>query len=392
MRDRERQHRAERVQVPQERGLARDERDARHQAEQDDPDPRRAVPRVQPAQPVGQLAVQPHRVHQARHADDPGVGRDEQDRRGQQADVDLARVLQRPQVQRLDHAEDRVPGEAALLLGDAELRHVLAVGLLGDRQGGQRDRGQGRVDREHGDHHAVDRARDRPLLVARLLGHVRDRLDPGVGDHPDRDRDQEVVPGRGNAERHVVDQRLGREHQDRADQHEQHLGHEVRDGERDVEPGGLLDPDDVDHAQHGDHADAEDDVAGRAAQVVPEEPADVVRHEERRDGDRDRVVEHLAPGGEERPELVEGVPRERGGAAGLGVHGGGLGVGRGRQVEDHAGDQEDHRRQAEGEGRDQAERVVDRRADVAVGRREQRVDPQHALEALEAAFGHGAGV
>ncbi len=39
---------------------------------------------------------------------------------------------------------------------------------------------------------------------------------------------------------------------------------------------------------------------------------------------------------------------------------------------------------------DEAERVVDRRADVAVGGREERVDPQDALETMEAAFGHRA--
>ena len=51
--------------------------------------------RVQLAQPVGQLAVQAHRVDEPRDADDPGVGGDEQDRRGQQADVDLPGVLER---------------------------------------------------------------------------------------------------------------------------------------------------------------------------------------------------------------------------------------------------------------------------------------------------------
>ena len=57
----------------------------------------------------------------------PGVGGQEEDRRGQQADVDLADVLERPEVDLLDHAEDRVAGVAALLLGQAEQRLVLAV-------------------------------------------------------------------------------------------------------------------------------------------------------------------------------------------------------------------------------------------------------------------------
>ena len=197
--------------------------------------------RVQLAEAVGQLAMQAHRVHQPRHADDPGVGGDDEDRRGQQADVDLAGVLERAEPQRLDHAEDRVAGEPALVLWDPQLGDVLAVGLLGDRQGRQGHRRQGGVDREYGDHHPVDGARDRLLRVARLLGHVRDRLDPGVRDHPDGDRDQEVMPRRGDAEVDVVDQRLGREDQHSTDDHEEHLGHEVGEGKEDVEAGRLLD-------------------------------------------------------------------------------------------------------------------------------------------------------
>jgi hypothetical protein len=59
-----------------------------------------------------------------------------------------------------------------------------------------------------------------------------------------------------------------------------------------------------------------------------------------------------------------------------------------REVEDHAGDDEDDRRQPERERGDEAERVVDRRAHVAVGRREERVDAQDALQGLESPFRH----
>ena len=48
---------------------------------------------MEPAQAVGHLAVNPHRVGQPRHAEDPGVRGDEQDRRREQPDVDLGRVL-----------------------------------------------------------------------------------------------------------------------------------------------------------------------------------------------------------------------------------------------------------------------------------------------------------
>ena len=168
-----------------------------------------------------------------------------------------------------------------------------------------------------------------------------------------------------------------------AERDQQDLGEEVDDGEQDVEPGRLLDADDVDDREHGDDQRAADDVAGGRTQRLPEQPADVVRHEERRDGDRDDVVEHLAPRGEEGPELVERAPRERGRAAGLRVHRRGFRVRGGGAVEEEAGDDEDHRRQTERVGRDESERVVDRGADVAVGGGEERVDAQHALEALQ---------
>ena len=182
---------------------------------------------------------------------------------------------------------------------------------------------------------------------------------------------------------------LRREDEEEADDHQQQLGQEVDHGQQDVDAGRLLDAHHVDQAEDDDDADAEEDVGRAVAQRVDaDDAAEVVRHEERRDGDRDRVVEHLRPGGEEGRELVEGAAGERRRAARLGVHRGGLGVGGRRQIEDEAGDDEDDRRQAERERRDEAERVVDRRADVAVGGREEGVDPQHPLEAVQAAFGH----
>ena len=102
-----------------------------------------------------------------------------------------------------------------------------------------------------------------------------------------------------------------------------------------------------------------------------EERAQVVRHEERRDRDRDDVVEPQRPAREERDDVVEGVARERRGAARFGEHRGALGVGLGRQREQAAGEQEHQRREAERVRGDETERVVDRGADVAVGGGEQ---------------------
>ena len=120
---------------------------------------------------------------------------------------------------------------------------------------------------------------------------------------------------------------------------------------------------------------------GAVAERLPED-GQVVGHEEGRDRDRDDVVEHLPPGGEEADQLVEGVAGEARGAARLRVHHRRLGVGGGGGDEDQAGDHEGDRGQAEREGGGDAERVVDRRADVAVGGGEQGADAVDAAQRL----------
>ncbi len=105
-----------------------------------------------------------------------------------------------------------------------------------------------------------------------------------------------------------------------------------------------------------------------------------MRHKERRDGDRYHVVEHLGPGRDERDELVEGVPGEARRTASLGVADGPFRVAcRGRGEEDPS-DDEDQRCQPEREDRRDTERVVDRRADVPVSRRKERLRAEHTLE------------
>ena len=170
------------------------------QREDGDPDPRRAEARVQPPQRVGHLAVDAHRVDEPRDADDAGVGGQEQDRRGEQADVDLGHALEDPEVHLLDHAEHRVAGEAALLLGAGRAASGTRRRRCCAPAAPRARRRQREVDREHGEPHAVDRRRDRVRLVLGLLGHVRDRLDPRVGEHADRDREDEVAPRRRHAE------------------------------------------------------------------------------------------------------------------------------------------------------------------------------------------------
>ena len=52
---------------------------------------------------------------------------------------------------------------------------------------------------------------------------------PGVGDHPDRDREEEVLPRRRHPEVDVVDQHLGEKTRNEPDEHEQQLREEVDD-------------------------------------------------------------------------------------------------------------------------------------------------------------------
>ena len=104
-----------------------------------------------------------------------------------------------------------------------------------------------------------------------------------------------------------------------------------------------------------------------------------MRHEERRGRDRDDVDEHLRPRCAEADELVERVAREARGATGLGVPHRPLGVRRRGRREDDARDEEDERCQPEREDGREAERVVDRRADVAVRGGEESGRAEHPL-------------
>ena len=98
-------------------------------------------------------------------------------------------------------------------------------------------------------------------------------------------------------------------------------------------------------SSHGDD-DPDDDVPRVRLQRLPED-REVVRNEDRRDRDRDHVVQHLRPRRPERDELVERVPGEARRAARLRKADGPLGVGRGGRREDQPADDEDERREPE---------------------------------------------
>ena len=69
-----------------------------------------------------------------------------------------------------------------------------AVSPFDDRVRGEPDRAD-----QHGDEHdepdrGEERARQRAPGLGRLLGEVRDRLEPGVREHREREREREVAP------------------------------------------------------------------------------------------------------------------------------------------------------------------------------------------------------
>ena len=96
VRGRERQHRAERVEVAQHVDVGEGDQQHGEGGEEDDREPGRAIGRVQPREDPGQLAMLRQRPRQARDADQPGVGGDEENRRGEQPDVVLRGIQQHP--------------------------------------------------------------------------------------------------------------------------------------------------------------------------------------------------------------------------------------------------------------------------------------------------------
>ena len=343
---------------------------------------RRLELRVQPPEHLGQLAVARHRVGDPRGADHAGVGGDEEDRRREDPDVDLRDGEDGAvQAEVLDEAEHRVVLEAARRRL-AELRHVVRRRGSTHRQRRERDQRQREVDREDGDR---DQTRSSfgivRTRVARLLGEVRDGLDPRVGDHPDRDREQEALQLGALPKWTLCTSTCGLKIRKKPRQTSSSWVAKSTTASRTLRLAASLTPTMLTPTSSHVKAMPTDDVPRVRPQRRPED-REVVRHEDRRDGDRDHVVQHLGPGGPERDELVERVPGEARRAAGLREADGSLGVGGGRRREDQPADDEDERGQPERDPGDDAERVVDRRADVPVGGRKERGRAEHALQVV----------
>ena len=233
---------------------------------------------------------------------------------------------------------------------------------------------------------AEQAARHRLPGLARLLGQVRERLEARVREHGQRQRVREVVPARGGAGMHALPEVVEREEQAESEADQDHLRDE-RDGSDDHRDS--VEPRAADQPQHRDRQDDEhraDDVPRVVSQPLPaDRVAEVVRREERREGDHDRVVEEQHPARQEPDRIVERAAGEHRRAARLGDRRRPLGV-RERDEHEQRPDAEQHPgRQAEREERNDPEREVDRRAHLAVGDRGERPSGQAADESWQAA-------
>ena len=111
---------------------------------------------------------------------------------------------------------------------------------------------------------------------------------------------------------HLVDQERGVEDQHQSHPDEQDLRAQVEDRQDEVELCRLAETPDVQGGQQDDDDESADDVPGVVVERVQAgERAQVVRDEERRDGDREDVVEAERPACKERDNVVKSVARER---------------------------------------------------------------------------------
>ena len=210
-------------------------------------EPRRLELRVQPAEDLRQLPVGRHRVRDPRGADHAGVRGDEQDRRGEDPDVDLQRVERSPpEMPRFSTSPSTGSFWKPPLSGGSASSVVSSPSISCDGQRRERDQRQREVDREDGDRDEADRARDALHRVARLLGQVRDGLDAGVRDHrrPGSRGRTATTSARCPSGRC----REGRRAEDEREAEQRRAGAASRSRstrEEDVQPRRLLDADDV---------------------------------------------------------------------------------------------------------------------------------------------------
>ena len=178
-----------------------------------------------------------------------------------------------------------------------ELGRELAAGVLGDRHRRERDRRQEARRCRPPRAPPPGPARDRCAFgVARLLRHVRDRLDPGVGDHPDRDPEREVAPARRRCRaRPGRPAGRGRRRAPARSRRAPTWVSRSATASTRLSRADSSVPLTLSGASSATRPMPKKHVAGPVAERLPED-RQVVGHEEGRDRDGDDVGEHLRPG------------------------------------------------------------------------------------------------
>ena len=252
------------------------------------------------------------------------------------------------------------------------------------------------LDREGRDPDDADRDRDRhdgadpreeaswqraPRLL-RLGRQVRDRLEPRVREHRERERERELVPRRVRAE--VDPAERVRIEEEREPEHDQeHVRDHGNDRDDDGQPVELRPADEPDGRQREDHCHSDDDVPRRVAELLQAERREVVRDEDRRQRRHDQVVEEQHPARREARGIVERAPDEQRRTAGLRDRRSSLGVRHRNEQEDDTCREQDERGEPERVQRDDAEREVERRADLAVRHRGERDPAERTRQPFE---------
>jgi hypothetical protein len=201
----------------------------------------------------------------------------------------------------------------------------------------------------------------RPIPVKRLRGRSR---------QGERERERDLVPRRLRPEREAAPECARREEEGEAEDHEQQLRDEVDERHDESERVQLRLAQQPDQPDRSDHDAADDHVSRMLGdRVHPDREPEGVREEERRERDHDQVVEEERPAGDESREVVEGDPHERRGASGLADRRRPFCVRQCHDEEKQARDGENRGRQPERVQRDDPEREIERRRDLAVGDR-----------------------
>ena len=302
--------------------------------EDEERDPGRPEARVQAPEDVRHLAVVGHRVRDPRRADHARVRRDEEDRRREDADVDLERLENRPASPRFSTTPStgsfaKPPSSG----GSAEQRLVLPAARA--RPAGPRARRrEGEVDREDSDRDEPDRAPGcfAPGRAPPRRGSRRSRFPCTRASRPgSRARSCPTsarLPSRRSRRRISGLKTSTNPSRTRSAWVAKSITARAM-----LSRAASRIPTMFSATRTTITPIADDHVPRVRPERLPED-RQVVRDEERRDGDRDHVVEELRPGRCERHDLVERVAREARGPACLGVAHGPLGVRRGRGRED----------------------------------------------------------